>query len=120
MSRACTQAWRFDMAEQGDPQTHPLAIGGVIYAYTPDLDTIALDGASGKLNGAFIPASRRAGRSAGLAFWRQGEEQRLFANAGNFLYASIPRRKPLAGFGENGRIDLRDGLDAIRRKSASP
>jgi glucose dehydrogenase len=26
------QAWRFDMAEAGDPQTHPLAIGGVVYA----------------------------------------------------------------------------------------
>src|SRR5204862_2963608 len=43
------QAWRFDMAEAGDPQTHPLAIDGVVYAYTPSLDTIALDGESGKL-----------------------------------------------------------------------
>ena len=44
-----SQAWRFDMAAAGDPQTHPLAIDGVIYAYTPDLKVIALDGASGKL-----------------------------------------------------------------------
>ena len=43
------QSWRFDMAEGGDPQTHPLAIDGVVYAYTPSLDTIALEGASGKL-----------------------------------------------------------------------
>src|SRR6185295_13766305 len=27
------QAWRFDMAEAGDPQTHPLAVDGVVYAY---------------------------------------------------------------------------------------
>src|SRR5688572_29478109 len=47
------QAWRFDMAEAGDPQTHPLAIGGVVYAYTPSLDTIALDGATGKLKWRF-------------------------------------------------------------------
>jgi len=41
------QAWRFDMAEAGDPQTHPLAVGGIVYAHTPGLDTIALDGATG-------------------------------------------------------------------------
>src|SRR5258706_15051081 len=29
------QAWRFDMAETGDPQNHPFAIRGVGYGHTP-------------------------------------------------------------------------------------
>jgi quinoprotein glucose dehydrogenase len=105
------QAWRFDMAESGDPQTHPLAIGGVIYAYTPSLDIIALDCASGKLLWRFHSGVKAGGPQRGLALWRQGRERRLFANAGSFLYALNPATgKPLPGFGEGGRIDLREGL----------
>src|ERR1700755_2698014 len=60
------QAWRFDMAEAGDPQTHPLAIDGVVYAYTPSLDTIALDGASGKLLWRFQSGVKAGGPQRGL------------------------------------------------------
>jgi quinoprotein glucose dehydrogenase len=106
------QAWRFDMAEAGDPQTHPLAIGGVVYAYTPSLDTIALDGATGKLIWRFQSGVKAGGPQRGLAMWRHGREKRLFANAGSFLYALDPATgKLLADFGEGGRIDLRAGLD---------
>ncbi len=106
------QAWRFDMAETGDPQTHPLAIDGVVYGYTPSLDTIALDGASGKLLWRFHSGVRAGGPQRGLAMWRKGREWRLFASAGNYLYALDPATgKPLTGFGSEGRIDLREGLD---------
>jgi quinoprotein glucose dehydrogenase len=106
------QVWRFDMAEAGDPQTHPLAIGGVVYAYTPTLDTIALDGATGKLLWRFHSGAKAGGPQRGLAMWSHGAERRLFANAGSFLYALDPTTgKPLADFGNGGRIDLREGLD---------
>jgi len=105
------QAWRFDMAEAGDPQTHPLGVDGVVYAYTPSLDTIALDGANGKLLWRFSSGVKAGGPQRGLAMWRSGRERRLFANAGSYLYALDPKTgKPLADFGEGGRIDLRTGL----------
>jgi len=105
------QAWRFDMAEAGDPQTHPLAVDGVVYAYSPSLDTIALDGTSGKLLWRFRSGVKAGGPQRGLAMWRKGGERRLFAHAGNYLYALDPGTgKPLADFGTNGRIDLREGL----------
>ena len=104
--------WRFDMAEAGGPQTHPLAIDGVVYAYTPSLDTIALDGASGKLLWRFQSGVKAGGPQRGLAMWRKGRERRLFANAGSYLYALDPATgKPLPDFGQGGRIDLRDGLN---------
>ena len=97
------QAWRFDMAEAGDPQTHPLAIDGVVYAYTSSLDTIALDGASGKLLWRFQSGVKAGGPQRGLALWRKGRERRLFASAGNYLYALDPATgKPLPDFGKDG------------------
>jgi quinoprotein glucose dehydrogenase len=106
------QAWRFDMAEAGDPQTHPLAIAGVVYAYTPSLDTIALDGASGRLLWRFHSGVKAGGPQRGLSWWRHGRECRLFAAAGSYLYALDPATgQPLPGFGDGGRIDLREGLD---------
>ncbi|HTC82978.1 MAG TPA: PQQ-binding-like beta-propeller repeat protein [Rhizomicrobium sp.] len=106
------QAWRFDMTEAGDPQTHPLAIDGVVYAYTPSLETIALDGSSGKLLWRFQSGVKAGGPQRGLAMWRKGRERRLFANAGSYLFALDPATgKPIADFGTGGRIDLREGLD---------
>jgi len=106
------QAWRFDMAEMGDPQTHPLAIDGVVYAYTPSLDAIALDGRSGKLIWRFHSGVKAGGPQRGVAMWGKGKERRLFANAGSYLYALDPATgKPLTDFGDAGRIDLREGLD---------
>src|SRR5436190_4097511 len=91
------QAWRFDMAEAGDPQTHPLAIDGVVYGYTPSLDTIALEGASGKLLWRFSSGVKAGGPQRGLAMWSGGKERRLFASAGSYLYALDPKTgKPLA------------------------
>ncbi len=106
-----TQAWRFSMDEAGDPQTHPLAVDGVIYAYTPGLDAIALDGATGQLKWRFHAGVKAGGPQRGLAMWRKGRERRLFAAAGPYLYALDPQTgKPLEDFGQAGRIDLRQGF----------
>ncbi len=105
------EAWRFDMAEMGDPQTHPLAIGGVVYAYTPNLDTIALDGATGALKWRFHSGVKAGGPQRGLAMWTGAGERRLFAAAGSYLYCLDPGTgKPRDDFGQGGRIDLREGF----------
>jgi len=104
-------AWIYSMDERGDPQTHPLAIGGVVYAYTPSLKVIALDGASGTLKWQFDSGTEGRGAQRGLTWWSDGRENRLFASVMPDLYALDPvTGKPLAGFGEGGHIDLRRGL----------
>ncbi|MDB5735278.1 MAG: Glucose dehydrogenase, PQQ-dependent [Alphaproteobacteria bacterium] len=103
------RAWTFGMDAGGDPQTHPLAIGGVVYAYTPALQVIALDGATGKRLWQFDSGVAARGAQRGLTWWTDGQNRRLFASVMNYLYALDPATgKPIASFGTNGRIDLRD------------
>ncbi len=106
---ALKRAWTFGMSAGGDPQTHPLAIAGVVYAYTPALDVIALDGATGKQLWQFQSGVAARGAQRGLTWWTNGKEKRLFASVMNYLYALDPATgEPIPAFGTNGRIDLRD------------
>jgi len=105
------EAWRFTLDEPGDPETNPLIVGRTLYAYTPSLKVIALDGASGKLRWTFDPGVHGTGPSRGLAYWRAGKAQRLFAGVMNRLFALDPATgEPIKSFGEDGAVDLRKGL----------
>ncbi|MBV8629460.1 MAG: c-type cytochrome, partial [Silvibacterium sp.] len=53
------------------------------------------------------------------SWWTDGSESRLFAGVMNFLYALDPATgKPIAPFGENGRIDLRKDLRGDYREQS--
>ena len=105
------QAWSFPMEAGGDPQTHPLAIDGTVYAYTPSLKVVALDGVSGKQIWQFDSGVAGRGAQRGLTWWRDGSQKRLFASVMHFLYALDPATgKPIPSFGDNGRIDMRQNL----------
>ena len=105
------RAWVFDTGEKGALQTSPLVIGRVLYAYTSSQKVIALDATSGKLLWKFDSGVVGTGPMRGLAYWRNGNQSRLFAGVMNFFYALDPTTgKPISSFGENGRIDLRKGL----------
>ncbi len=105
-------AWTFDTGEKGSIQTNPLVIGGILYAYTPTQKVIALDAATGALKWKFDSGIEGTQPARGLTWWTDGKENRLFAGVMNFLYCLDPQTgNPIASFGENGRIDLRKGLD---------
>jgi quinoprotein glucose dehydrogenase len=107
-------AWQFDMDNPGAPQTQPIVIDGVVYAFTPTLDVIALDGASGELLWSFSGPdgpSDFAGPSRGLSMWKNGDEAILFAGVVDKIYALDPANgQPIAEFGEDGALDMRTGL----------
>lgn len=104
-------AWRFDIDEQGEPETNPLVIGRTLYAYTPELKIIALDGATGKLKWEFDSGIKGSGAHRGIAYWSDGKHSRLLAGVKYYLYALDPQTgKPIESFGEHGRIDLRKNL----------
>ncbi len=104
-------AWTYETGEDGGMETSPLVVGKVLYTYTPSQKVIALDAATGKLLWKFDSGITAEQPTRGLSYWTDGKQARLFAGIMNYLYALDPETgKPIPGFGEDGRIDLRKGL----------
>jgi glucose dehydrogenase len=106
-----TAAWTFDTGEKGGLQDNPLIVGSTLYAYTPTQKVVAVDAATGKLKWKFDSGVGGSQPARGVAYWTDGKEERIFAGIMNFLYCLDGQTgKPIASFGEEGRIDLRKGL----------
>ncbi len=104
-------AWTFDSKEKGGLQTSPIIVGRTLYAYTPSQKVIALDGATGALKWTFDSGIAGTQPARGLAYWSDGKEGRILAGVMHFLYAlDAETGKPIASFGDGGRVDLREGL----------
>jgi quinoprotein glucose dehydrogenase len=111
--RQLAVAWSFDTEEEGGLQTTPLIVEGVLYGITPSQKVFALDAATGKLLWKFDSGIRSTQPNRGLAYWSDGEgkEKRILAGVMNFVYAlDAATGKPIASFGRDGRIDLRENL----------
>jgi glucose dehydrogenase len=105
-------AWTFDTKEQGGLQTNPLIIGRSLFAFTPTQKVIALDAATGKQLWVFNSGTPGLQPTRGLSYWTDGSHSILFAGLLSYLYALDPATgKPIASFGEDGRIDLRKDLN---------
>jgi len=107
-------AWTYDAHDafkDSEMQSNPIVVGGLLYATTPKMRVIALDAATGKEVWSFNPMQpsdgQRRYRHRGVTV----HKDRLFFTYRNFLYA-LDRLKgtPIQSFGDNGRVDLRNGL----------
>ncbi len=104
-------AWTFDTEEKGGLQTNPLIVGETLYACTPSQKVIALEGATGRKLWSFNAGTLGGQPKRGLSYWTDGAHSILFAGLLHELYALDPvTGKPIASFGDGGRIDLRKGL----------
>ena len=104
-------AWTYDTGERGGMETNPLVVGRVLYAYTPKQKIFAVDAATGNQLWRFDSGIEGTQPARGLAYWTDGRQRRLLAGVMNFVYALDPDTgKPIASFGEGGRIDLRKNL----------
>lgn len=105
-------AWIWDSGESGGLQTEPLVVGRRVFVCTPTHRTVALDGATGRVEWVFDPGIVGQGPNRGFTYWTDGTDARLFAAVDQFLYALDPDTgRPVPSFGRDGRIDLREGLD---------
>jgi len=106
-------AWRYESHDEfrdSELQCNPVVVDGVLYATTPRLRVVALDAATGRELWSFNPtpdAPARRVRNRGVTVYRD----RVFFAQDHILWA-LDRKtgKPIAPFGDNGRIDLREGL----------
>jgi quinoprotein glucose dehydrogenase len=108
-------AWRYDSHDafkDSEMQSNPIVVDGILYATTPTMRVIALNAENGRVVWAFDPnqeaPQQRRYRHRGVTVFRD----RVFFTFRNYLYA-LDRRsgKPLQSFGDNGRVDMRNGLD---------
>jgi quinoprotein glucose dehydrogenase len=116
--RALRVAWTYDTGdafEGSEMQCQPVIARGVLYAASPKLRVFALDAATGAHQWSFNPdpdATRPSRtRIRGLMYWERGDDRRIYFAARHWLYALDARTgRPLQGFGQGGRIDLREGF----------
>ncbi|MEM9159922.1 MAG: c-type cytochrome, partial [Verrucomicrobiota bacterium] len=119
-------AWTYD-AKGEDPenrsqiQCNPLAIDGALYGTTAMKVLFALDGATGEELWTFDPFEKEGngsvGVNRGLAYWKDGDDERILYGVQNWLYAiDLKTGELVETFGEGGRIDLKNdlGIDASR------
>jgi len=117
-------AWVFDGGEadssnRSQIQCNPLVVDGVMYGSTASLKFVALDAATGRLIWSFNPFDKGIGMFAkgvnrGLVYWENGDgkDKRIYFSAGSDLYAlNSETGQPIKKFGEQGRINLKEGLD---------
>ncbi|MBV9507243.1 MAG: PQQ-binding-like beta-propeller repeat protein, partial [Acidobacteriia bacterium] len=114
------EAWTFDTKQPGAPNTSrqvevtPLVVNGVMYLVTAYQSLVALDAESGKPIWVF--KHTHAGRPPrGVAYWPgdAGNPARiLFGTADGFLLAvNAQNGKAIPGFGKEGEIDLKVGMN---------
>ena len=107
-------AWTYDSHDAfkgSEMQSHPVVVEGVLYATTPTLKVVAVNAESGRELWKFDPSG---GAASGARFRHRGvtvHKDRLFVTYRNWLWA-LDRKSgtPIASFGVDGRVDLREGL----------
>jgi len=104
-------AWKYDTGEAGGLETSPLIVDGALYGITPSQKIFALNAATGKLLWKFDSGIAGTQPDRGLAYWSSGSDKRILVGIMNYVYAlDAATGKPIASFGQDGRIDLRENL----------
>jgi quinoprotein glucose dehydrogenase len=108
-------AWSYDAHDafkDSEMQSNPIIVDGILYATTPKLRVVALNAETGREIWTFDPNQgtqpQRRYRHRGVTVYKD----RVFFTHRNFLWA-LDRKtgKPIQPFGDDGRVDLRKGLD---------
>ncbi|HET9178811.1 MAG TPA: PQQ-binding-like beta-propeller repeat protein [Terriglobia bacterium] len=111
-------AWKYDTGDafkDSEMECNPIVVNGVLYAVSPKLRVFALNAATGKLIWSFSPPEAEpvlhAMHFRGLTYWSDGNDTRIFYVFGHNLYAlNAKTGQPVPSFGQEGHIDLRQGL----------
>lgn len=100
-------------------QCQPIVIKGVLYASSPQKKFFALDASTGKELWVFDPLKEIsegeyawAGTNRGVTYWESGEDKRILATAGAYLFAiNAKTGEIIRSFGKDGKVDLHEDLD---------
>jgi quinoprotein glucose dehydrogenase len=97
----------------------PLMVGGVLYVSTSLSQVAAVDAATGKTFWVYEPETWKNGPPSnngfvhrGVSYWANGNDRRILVGTadGYLICLNAKTGKPIPAFGQNGRIDLTEGL----------
>jgi len=107
-------------------QCNPIVIDGVLYGTTPKMKLFAVDAATGKQKWIFDPGATKtldsnaqtrlimlfSNTGRGVTYWTDDkDDKRIFYTTGRHLIClNATNGKPITTFGNNGQLDLHDGL----------
>jgi quinoprotein glucose dehydrogenase len=100
-------------------ESTPLMVDGVLYVSTSLSQVAAIDAATGKTRWVYDPETWKNGTPSnngfvhrGVAYWADGDDQRILFGTGDgyLICLNAQTGKPISTFGEQGRIDLTQGL----------
>lgn len=121
-------AWRWQAENSAETpfynfESTPIMIGGVLYTTTGASEVAAIDAGMGetiwlyspppKIDADGEPGRQPQGSGRGVAYWTDGEQETIFHNVsdGRLLALDAQTGRPVAGFGENGYVDLSQDID---------
>jgi quinoprotein glucose dehydrogenase len=101
-------------------QCNPIMVDGVLYGTSPKMKLFAIDAQTGAEKWQFNPFDSLAkdkriffvlNNCRGVMFWADADDKRIYYTAGSYLYSIHAETGQLVTtFGQNGKIDLHDGL----------
>ena len=104
-------AWQYP-AGPGTYTFDPLIADGVMYVLAQNNSVVALDAATGKE--LWVHPNAGAVGQRGMNYWEskdRGDRRLVYINAGFLTEIDSRTGKTIMGFGDNGRVDIRNGLD---------
>lgn len=112
-------AWTFPIGDGRRYSFGPLEVDGVLYAMGRNNSIVALNSATGAQLWSYAPEPAPfIITNRGINYWESADrsDRRLLFCANHALQAIDARTgKPIASFGVNGRVDLKEGLDREAR-----
>jgi quinoprotein glucose dehydrogenase len=107
------RAWVYKTGENGNFETTPIVVGGVLYFSTQAQRIVALEPETGKELWSFNPKSRRR-ELRGVSYWpgdKQNGARIIFGTSdGRLMALDAKTGTPAASFGDNGTVNLRVGV----------
>jgi glucose dehydrogenase len=109
-------AWTYATNDTRTYRFNPIVVDGVMYTLAKNMALVALDAATGKE--IWTHENQGAIGDRGINYWESGDRQNgvkdrrlLFVNGGFLTVVDAGTGKTVETFGENGKVDLRLGLN---------
>ena len=105
-------AWQYSTGEKGSYLFNPTVVDGTMYVLAKNNSIVALDAVTGKEH--WTHPNQGPVTQRGINYWEsedRSDRRLLYLNAGYLTAIDARTGETIQGFGDNGRVDIRVGLD---------